>query len=77
MVVIAGTLVATWMGSGIVTRGPTSRVYMFGLGPAVLGAIMSPLGVVALILLSDRIWELGVDNYTIPEMIQKKCRQGR
>lgn len=68
-VVIAGTLVATWMGSGSVTGGGNSIAYQFGLWPAVFVMTASLIGIGVLRVLAPRI--RGYDAYTIPEILEE------
>ena len=44
-IVLMGTLLATWVGSGTVTGGPNSLAYSFGLWPAVFFTIPSIVGI--------------------------------
>lgn len=67
--VVAGTLMATWMGSGSITGGGTSIAYSFGIWPAILSITGPLLGVVVLRSLSSRI--RGYDKYTIPEILEE------
>lgn len=66
-VVIAGTLIATWMGSGSITGGGNSVAYQFGLWPAVLLASAGLIGIAILRVLAPRI--RGYNAYTIPEIL--------
>lgn len=77
-VVIAGTLMATWMGSGTVTGGNNSIAYSFGLSPALLFSVTAPLGIGIMYLLRPKIRELGADKLTIPGMLEKYIgREGK
>ncbi|ELY72042.1 sodium:solute symporter family protein [Natrinema pallidum] len=66
-VVIAGTLLATWMGSGTVTGGANSIAYDNGLIPAILMGTASLIGIGVLKMLAPRIRRF--DKLTVPEMI--------
>lgn len=68
-VIIAGTLVATWMGSGSITGGGNSVAYQFGLWPAVLLVTSGLLGIAVLWMLAPKI--RGYDAYTIPEILEE------
>ncbi|WP_247003430.1 sodium:solute symporter family protein [Halosolutus gelatinilyticus] len=74
--IIAGTLLATWMGSGTVTGGANSIAYDNGLWPAILFGTASLVGITALKVLAPRIREF--NKLTIPEMIEEELgREGR
>ncbi|ADQ68150.1 Na+/proline symporter [Halogeometricum borinquense DSM 11551] len=66
-VIIAGTLLATWMGSGSITGSTNSLAYSYGLWPAVLSGTSALVGIGVLWFLSSRI--RGYDKYTIPEIL--------
>ncbi|MFC4557726.1 sodium:solute symporter [Virgibacillus kekensis] len=68
--VLTGTLIATWVGSGSVTGGQTSMAYSFGLIPAFLLTIPSVIGIIALYFLSSRIRNLG--KYTVSSILEEK-----
>lgn len=69
-VIIAGTLMATWMGSGTVTGGSNSIAYQHGLWPAVLFMTAALLGILILKALAPKIRGLG--SITIPEMLEEE-----
>ncbi|WP_121744059.1 sodium:solute symporter family protein [Natronorubrum halophilum] len=74
--IIAGTLLATWMGSGTVTGGANSVAYDNGLWPAILFGTASLIGITALKALAPRIRQF--DKLTIPELIEEELgREGR
>ncbi|APW99792.1 sodium:proline symporter [Halobiforma lacisalsi AJ5] len=74
--VIAGTLLATWMGSGTVTGGANSVAYDNGLIPAILFGTAALIGIGILKALAPRI--RGFDKLTIPEMIEAELgKEGR
>lgn len=68
LIVLVGTLLATWFGGGTVvgganfiyTRGPWAGIFFF---------IGAPLGALVLIWLAPRIRSMG--KYTVPEMLEK------
>ena len=68
LIVLVGTLLATWFGGGTVvgganfiyTRGPWAGLFFF---------IGAPLGALVLIWLAPTIRKMG--NYTVPEMLEK------
>ncbi|WP_049921144.1 sodium:solute symporter family protein [Halopiger djelfimassiliensis] len=75
-VVIAGTLLATWMGSGSVTGGSNSIAYDHGLWPAMLLGTGSLIGIGILKALAPRIRRF--EKLTIPEMIEAELgKEGR
>ncbi|WP_129116139.1 sodium:solute symporter family protein [Halegenticoccus tardaugens] len=67
--IVAGTLLATWMGSGSITGGGNSIAYSFGLWPAVLLGTAALGGILVLRLLAPRI--RGYNKYTIPEILEE------
>ncbi|SDQ51530.1 sodium:solute symporter family protein [Natronobacterium texcoconense] len=69
-VIIAGTLMATWMGSGTVTGGANSIAYDNGFWPALLFGTAALIGIGVLFLLAPRI--RAFDKLTIPEMIEEE-----
>jgi len=69
-VVLMGTLMATWMGSGTVTGGQNSMAYSFGIWPAMLYSIASPIGILILYLISAKIRNYG--KYTISGILEDK-----
>ncbi|WP_323171341.1 sodium:solute symporter family protein [Natrialba sp. PRR66] len=75
-VIIAGTLLATWMGSGTVTGGANSIAYDNGLWPAIILGTGSLLGIGILKALAPRI--RAFDKLTVPEMIEEELgKEGR
>lgn len=68
-VIVAGTLLATWMGSGSITGGGNSIAYQFGIWPALLLGTAALIGVGALRLLAP--WIRGYNKYTIPEILDE------
>lgn len=74
--IIAGTLIATWMGSGTITGSRNSVAYGSGLLPAMLLATASLLGIGCLKLLAPRIRQF--NKLTIPAMIEEELgKEGR
>ncbi|MUK87429.1 sodium:solute symporter family protein [Ornithinibacillus sp. L9] len=69
-VVLMGTLLATWVGSGTVTGGPNSLAYSHGLWPAIGYAIPSLIGITVLLLISAKIRNYG--KYTVSEILEIK-----
>ncbi|WP_049972618.1 sodium:solute symporter family protein [Haladaptatus cibarius] len=68
-VIVAGTLLATWMGSGSITGGGNSVAYQFGIWPAFLLGTAALIGVGALRMLAP--WIRGYNKYTIPEILEE------
>lgn len=66
--VIAGTLMATWMGSGTVTGGQNSIAYSYGIWPAMLYGLGPLVGIAVLSIFASRI--RGYNKYTIPEVLE-------
>ncbi|MEM4489290.1 MAG: sodium:solute symporter family protein [Desulfurococcaceae archaeon] len=69
-VILAGTLIATWMGSGTVVGG--TNTYGFNWGPVTAMTIAftgSPIGILILTLLAKRLRERA--GYTIPDLISR------
>ncbi|WP_039042236.1 sodium:solute symporter [Sporosarcina sp. ZBG7A] len=69
-VVLMGTLLATWVGSGTVTGGPNSIAYSYGLWPAIGYVLPSLIGIIVLFLISSKIRNYG--KYTISEILEVK-----
>lgn len=62
-IVLAGTLMATWMGSGTVVGGPNSLAYLYGPWFAIIQSVFSsPLGVIVLYFLATKIRRLGKES---------------
>jgi solute:Na+ symporter, SSS family len=68
-VIVAGTLLATWMGSGSITGGGNSIAYQFGIWPALLLGTAALIGVGVLRVLASQI--RGYNKYTIPEILDE------
>jgi len=69
-IVLMGTLLATWVGSGTVTGGPNSLAYSFGLWPAIWYVVPSLLGIGIIYLISSKIRNYG--KYTVSEILEIK-----
>ncbi|TWT01621.1 sodium:solute symporter [Planomicrobium sp. CPCC 101079] len=69
-VVLMGTLLATWVGSGTVTGGPNSIAYSFGIWPAVGYVVPSIIGIAIIMLISAKIRRYG--KYTVSEILGMK-----
>lgn len=69
-VVLMGTLLATWVGSGSVTGGQNSLAYSFGLWPAVGYAIPSIIGIGTIFIISSKVRNYG--KYTVAEILEMK-----
>lgn len=69
-VVLMGTLLATWVGSGTVTGGPNSIAYSFGLWPAVGYVVPSIIGISIIMMISAKIRNYG--KYTVSEILGMK-----
>lgn len=69
-VVLMGTLLATWVGSGSVTGGQNLLAYSFGLWPAVGYAIPSIIGIGTIFIISSKVRNYG--KYTVAEILEMK-----
>lgn len=69
-VVLMGTLLATWVGSGSVTGGQNSLAYSFGLWPALMSTLPSLIGIGTIFLISSKIKHYG--KYTVAEILEVK-----
>lgn len=67
--IIAGTLMATWMGSGSVTGGGNSIAYSNGIWVAMLFGTAALIGIAILKLFASQI--RGFGTYTIPEILEE------
>lgn len=68
--VLAGTLIATWCGSGTVTGGPTSLAYTYGLWPAILFGVPSIIGILIMYVIAPKVRDYG--KYTVSELLEIK-----
>jgi Na+/proline symporter len=69
-VVLMGTMLATWCGSGTVTGGGASIGYSNGIWPAIFYNVASVTGIAVLFTLSGKIRALS--KRTIPEILEEK-----
>jgi len=69
-IVLAGTLMATWMGSGTVVGGTNSLAYNYGPWVAIIFGIASPIGIIVLYFLAGKIRELS--KRTVPDILELK-----
>ncbi|OWZ82831.1 sodium:solute symporter family protein [Natranaerobius trueperi] len=69
-VILMGTLIATWVGSGTVTGGSTSIAYQFGLGPAILNGLGATLGILVLFAMANKI--RSASKYTLSGALEEK-----
>jgi len=67
-IILMGTMLATWCGSGTVTGGYNSLAYSFGLGPAMFFGLPSLIGVIFLFTIAEKI--RGLNKHTIPEILE-------
>ncbi|MDW7669480.1 MAG: sodium:solute symporter family protein, partial [Bacillota bacterium] len=67
-VVLMGTLLATWVGSGTVTGGPNSLAYSFGLWPAIFYTIPSIIGILIMFKIAPKVRAYG--KYTVSEILE-------
>ncbi|MCT1578991.1 sodium:solute symporter family protein [Oceanobacillus kimchii] len=68
--VLAGTLLATWMGSGSITGGETSMAYSYGIIPALMMTIPTLLGIGILYFIAPKIREFG--KFTVSGILEAK-----
>ena len=69
-IVLMGTLLATWVGSGSVTGGQNSLAYSFGLWPALMSTIPSLIGILTIFLIASKIKNYG--KHTVAEILEMK-----
>jgi Na+/proline symporter len=69
-IVLMGTLIATWCGSGTVTGGGNSLAYAYGLWPGVLFLIPSIVGVMIMARIANKVRAYG--KYTVSEILSDK-----
>ena len=69
-IVLMGTLLATWVGSGSVTGGQNSLAYSFGIWPALMSTVPSLIGIGTIFLISSKIKHYG--KYTVAEILEVK-----
>ncbi|MCD6503242.1 MAG: sodium:solute symporter family protein [Euryarchaeota archaeon] len=68
--ILAGTLMATWMGSGTVVGGTNSLAYNYGPWVAIIFGLASPVGILVLYFLAGKIRELA--QRTIPDILEMR-----
>jgi len=68
--ILMGTLIATWCGSGTITGGPASMAYKFGFWPSLLFVIPSLIGISILYIIGNKIRAYG--KYTVAEILETK-----
>lgn len=69
-VVLMGTLLATWVGSGSVTGGQNSLAYSFGIWPALMSTLPSLIGIFTIFLIASKIKHYG--KHTVAEILEMK-----
>ncbi|WP_174615775.1 sodium:solute symporter family protein [Virgibacillus ihumii] len=69
-IVLTGTLLATWTGSGSVSGGETSMAYSYGIIPALMMMIPTLVGIGILYLIAPKIREFG--KYTVSGILEAK-----
>ncbi|OYD07089.1 sodium:solute symporter family protein [Paludifilum halophilum] len=69
-VVLMGTLIATWVGSGSVSGGETSVAYSYGMIPAFLMGTGSLIGIAVMYLIAPKIRAFG--KYTVSSILEEK-----
>ena len=67
LIVLVGTLLATWVGSGTVVGG-ASFIYQYGPFAGIFNLIGGPIGVIVLYFIADKARLL--KKYTVPEMLE-------
>ncbi len=66
-IVLIGTLLATWVGSGTVIGG-ASFIYQYGPLASIFFFAGAPLGIIVLYFIADKARSL--EKYTVPEMLE-------
>ncbi|CEA02124.1 Sodium/pantothenate symporter [Jeotgalicoccus saudimassiliensis] len=69
-IVLMGTLLATWVGSGSVTGGENSMAYSFGIWPALMSTLPSLIGITTIFIISSKIKHYG--KHTVAEILEVK-----
>ncbi|MFD1039083.1 sodium:solute symporter [Virgibacillus byunsanensis] len=69
-IVLTGTLLATWTGSGSISGGETSMAFTYGITPALLMMIPTLVGIGILYLIAPKIREFG--KYTVSGILEAK-----
>lgn len=75
--VLAGTLLASWVGSGTVSGGETSMAYSFGLIPSLLVSVSSLIGIAVLYFILPKIRKTIGERkkYTLAAIMEEKYGQ--
>lgn len=73
LIVLIGTLLATWVGSGTVVGG-ASFIYQYGPFAGIFNLIGGPIGVIVLYFIADKARLL--KKYTVPEMLEIRYGSG-
>lgn len=68
--VLMGTLLATWTGSGSISGGETSVSYSYGIIPSLLLMVPTIVGIVILYIIAPKIRAFG--KYTISGILEEK-----
>ncbi|MDD3840020.1 MAG: sodium:solute symporter family protein [Clostridia bacterium] len=69
LIVLVGTLLATWVGGGTVT-GAANFIYTYGPLTGILYFIGAPVGIIILYFMAGRVRKL--TKYTIPEILEMR-----
>lgn len=69
-IVLAGTLLATWMGSGTVVGGTNALAYQYGPWVSLIFSISTPVGIAVLYFLSKRVRDLNMS--TVPDVFESR-----
>lgn len=69
-IVLTGTLLATWTGSGSISGGETSMAFSYGIIPALLLMVPTLVGIGTLYLIAPKIREFG--KYTVSGILEEK-----
>ncbi|MBP1948998.1 sodium:solute symporter family protein [Virgibacillus litoralis] len=69
-IVLTGTLLATWTGSGSISGGETSMAFTYGIIPALMMMIPTLVGIGILYLIAPKIREFG--KYTVSGILEEK-----
>ncbi|RYG72553.1 sodium:solute symporter family protein [Lentibacillus lipolyticus] len=72
-IVLTGTLLATWTGSGSISGGETSMAYTYGIIPAFMLIFPTLLGIIILYVIAPRIHQFG--KYTVSGILEAKYGQ--
>ncbi|MFG6115380.1 sodium:solute symporter [Halobacillus sp. MO56] len=72
-IVLTGTLLATWTGSGSISGGETSMAFSYGIIPALLMMVPTLVGIAILYLIAPKIRAFG--KYTVSGILEEKYGQ--